>query len=100
MHAAVVKLNPLANSVGTGTQDDDAILRRSNYFGIVFPRGVVIRRRCIELGRTGVDGLKCRKDSLGFAQLFDVFTRGVDDAADLSVREAELLDAAPGPSVP
>src|SRR6185437_6645716 len=57
MTTAIVKLNALANAVGSAAQDDDLLFRRRWRFVFFFVRGIEIRRVALKLRGTRVHQL-------------------------------------------
>src|SRR5690606_14937375 len=57
MHAAVVELDPLTDSIGAAAEDHDLLAVRRVRFAFLFIRGIQIRRGGRELGGTRIDAL-------------------------------------------
>ena len=74
MHAAVVELDPLADPVGPGAEDDDRVALAATHLGggdagVALVSGVVVGRCGLELGGAGVDRLVGADKALGAVAL-------------------------------
>ena len=95
MHAAVVELDALADAVGTTAEDHDLLLAaRGQDLVFVTVARIVIRRECLELGRTGIDETIGRVDAGLFAVGADGVKVGFENVGELRVGETKLFRAA------
>ena len=94
VHAAVVELDALTDSVRAAAEDHDPIPVAGAHLALVLPGGVVVGRLGLELGSTGVDELVGRLDAVLLAGGAD--GRRLDGAGrrDLSVGVAQALGLA------
>ncbi len=91
MHARVVELDTLTDSVGTGTQDDDGLaLARTDLVLLVVGR-VMVGGAGRELGGAGVDRLKDGVDAEGTTHLAHRVLGQATHGSDLAVGEAVTL---------
>ena len=98
VHAAVIELDALTNTVRSRPEDHDLLAVRRAYFAVVFPGRVVIRRLCIELGTTSVDRFESGKHPGGYPSSGDLIERHVPQVGELRVGEAHLLRTLPAAS--
>src|SRR5690348_13715313 len=96
MAAAIVKLDALADAVGSAAEDHDPLFAwlLGRRFVFLFVGAVVIRRVGLELGRAGIDRLVGGHDAAGLAAVADRHFAGVPDRRELPIGETELLGTA------
>ena len=93
VHAAVVELDALADAVGAGAQDDDALLLAGLGLVLLLVGGVEVRGLGLELRRAGVDGLVDRQHVVLDAQGADLALAAAGELAETLVAEAVALHA-------
>ena len=91
MDARVVELDPLADPVGSGAQDDDRLALAGQHLGLLLVRRVVVRGAGLELTGARIDRLVDRAHGQGVAHAAD--DRLVQGAqhGDLVIGESGLL---------
>jgi len=99
MHAAVVELDPLADPVGSRTEDDHRRPGDRPDLGRVLVSRVVVRSARGEFGRARVDGLEHGRHPGGKARSADCRGGYVPKKTELGIGEAEPLHPAPGSSI-
>ncbi len=95
MHAAVVELDALANSIRARTENDHPVARRRADLARIFVRAVVIRRRRLELRGARVDGLERRDDARRATKRRDVLSGACAQVSDLRIGEPPLFVTPP-----
>ena len=91
MYARVIKLDALADAIGTRTQDDDGLAFARTYLVLLVVRRVVIGSAGRELCRAGVHRLEDGADTEGAAHLAHRVLGQASHGGDLSVREPVAL---------
>src|SRR5208282_963601 len=93
--AAVIKFNALPDAVGTGTENDDFLLRSGSRLVFFFVGGVEIRRVAFELRRAGIDALVHRLHAVLLAKvpnfLLSAFAIQTPGSGKTPVGEAHAL---------
>ena len=96
VHARVVELNTLTDTVRARTQNHNRrlLVRRNLILHIV--GGVVVRSERLKFGSTGVHGLEDRADTQSVANTAHNVLRRADNLSNLSVRETVALSQLQG----
>ena len=95
MHAAVVELDALPNSIRAGPENDHLGLRRWTNLILILVGAVVIRGLRGEFSGTGIDGLVGGHDTCSLADLAHCGFRLAPEIAQLGIAEAEPLGTLP-----
>ena len=93
VHAAVVELDALADAVGPGAEDHDALLVAGLGLVLLLVGRVEVRRLGLELRGAGVDGLVDRQHVVLDAQRADLALAAAGELAEALVAEAVALHA-------
>jgi hypothetical protein len=94
MHAAVVELDALADTVGPATEDHDLALVRRPGFALVLVRGIHVRGGGGELGSASIDPLEHGTDAEGATVSAHLRLRHADQLGDAAVGETLALQRA------
>src|SRR5690606_265561 len=91
VHAGVVELDPLADAVRAGAQDDDLATVARRHLGLLLVARVVVRRERRELTGTGVNRLEDGAHPGVVAGIPHLLLGEAPQLGDLLVAEAVLL---------
>ena len=91
MHTAVVKFNPLANTVGSAAEDDDFLFISDDRLIFIAVGGVVIRSEGFKFSSAGIDQAVGGNHSFSFALGADFVLADTFGVGDLVVGEPRRL---------